>query len=251
MALNIKYYGNITEITTIEKRPRGARISRSREKHALYRPRRPDSLSRSKSILVRRVLSALKEFGAPLLATFTFKGTAADVAFATHSLSQFQRKMRLRYPDSHSVFVPEFSPSGRLHFHGLLFGLPMHWGNISKRGRIVHHGTEFYDRTLAKLWGQGFVDLQQTNGADRLASYVGKYVTKDGGHVMFAPVRIVRVSHGFPKEIKYSIDDEYLEKKILATFSKKVPLHHWESVTPFLGKITKTKYSTNEKNQVQ
>jgi len=244
MPISIKYYGNTTEITTIEKEGRKRSLfSRTRERTGFVPIRRPDNLRRTRQLCMRRVSCALADLGCPLFATLTFQGSASNIYSASRALSRFQRRLRTKYPLAQTVFVPELSPRGRIHFHGLLFGVPLHLGSVKDNRRTLFHGSERTERTIAKLWREGFVDLIQTDGSFRLAGYISKYITKSGGHIIFAPMRLLRVSHGFPHEIV--VRDEYIASKLLPTLELRKPASHWEHYSPFLGKMSKTKYENN------
>lgn len=243
------------EITTLEKRPqkRTTTVRRSRARGDVLMPRRPDNLRRSAQRCLRLLLTALPIYGSPLLVTLTFQGDASDSQYAGDALSDFQKRLRFQYRDSHSFFVPERSRKGRIHFHGLLFGLPPSLGDIKEGKRTIFVGTERTDRTLAKLWREGFVDLQQTNGSIRLAYYITGYFNKGAGEILFVGMRIPRVSHGFPQPQKY--------KGVLATFIRKFltdrkPDSEWSSkkgdkLSEFFGKITKKTYTLADTESIQ
>lgn len=241
MPINLKYYGNYVEITEIEKTPKKVRVSAPRKKSNVHREPRFDSLRRTKGICMRRLLSALKEFGSPLMLTLTFEGSASDLAFATQALSKFQRRLRIKYPLAQSLFIPELSPRYRIHFHGLLFNVPQELGDKRVGRRTVERGLERSTRELATLWGAGFVDCQQTDGNERLAYYIAKYITKSVGGAFFAPVRLVRVSNGFPKEIV--VRDDYIGSKVIQELGNRMPVSDWTGYNDFLGKIRKRRYT--------
>lgn len=234
--------GKLTEITEFEKKPK-VRVSSEhihREPRSIYGRRRIDNIRRTRQICVRRVSAALEAFGDPLLATLTFRGDATDAAYANDALRFFQVRLRAKYPEARSLFVPELSPRGRIHFHGLLFNVPLSLGDSrTNRGRSLPDGEERSTRTIGKLWGEGFVDVRQTDGSGRLASYIGKYITKGGGEILFAAMRIVRVSGKFPKEIQVR---GKAAKRLAAIYAKKEPSREWEGEHDFLGKITKKTY---------
>lgn len=232
-------YGEIIEITEFEKTPSKVRVYRSRKRDSIHRPRRSDNIRRTAKICLRRVLSAIEEYGNPLLATFTFAGDASDASYANDSLRDFQVRLRTKFPDAQSLFIPELSPRGRIHFHGLLFNLPMHLGDTRARGRRLKDGTERETRTLAKLWGEGFVDVVQTDGSPALAYYVSKYLTKGGGEIMFSAMRLLRISHGFPKEIV--IRGEFAEL-LRDRYAGLKPVKEWSGDSIFLGKINRKTY---------
>lgn len=244
-----KKYGNIIEITEIEKTPNKVRVPVPRKGTDVHNVRRLDNLRRVGKTCVRRVSSALEEFGCPLLVTLTFKGDASDAAFASDSLSGFQLRLRTKYPNAQSLFIPELSPTGRIHFHGLLFNVPLRLGDTYKNKRCVSHGDERETRELASLWREGYVDAVQTDGSGRLAHYVSKYITKGAGHVMFSSMRLMRISHGFPKEL--IVKDEILAEKLATSYAKThTPFKEWERTNPFLGKIKKTFYYQDEERGI-
>jgi len=190
---------------------------------------------------VRRVLSALEEYGSPLLITLTFSGSASDAFYAKDALSRFTRRLRVKYPESSSVFVPELSPRGRIHFHGLLFGVPSYWGDLRQGGRVVSYGSERTTRELAGLWREGFLDALQTDGSPKLASYIAKYLTKGSSEVLFNGMRMLRFSQNFSKELV--IKDERLCARFLSLYENRKPSQLWESFTVFTGKISKRKFT--------
>ncbi len=236
MHIIFRKYGNVVEITEIEKVPSKTRVRHTREKRTVYGARRYDNLKRTKTICVRRVSAALAEYGCPLLVTLTFKGDASDAAYASNSLRGFQVRLRDKYPECQSLFIPELSPTGRIHFHGLLFNVPLHLGDIKNGRRIISYGTERETRTLARLWGQGFVDAVKTDGSRRLATYISKYITKGAGQVMFNGMRLLRISHGFPECFELS---GVFAAQMSQRYARRKPDQVWEGQSAFVGKITK------------
>lgn len=231
-------YGDTIETTEFEKEPSKVRVSATRARGAIYGERRSDSLRRARQICLRRVSAAIKEFGSPLLCTLTFRGDASDAAFASDALGRFQVRLRLRFPGSHSLFVPEISPRGRIHFHGLVFRVSLSYGDTRKGRRIISYGEERNSRIFAKLWGQGFVDLRQTDGSYRLAHYLSKYIMKAAGNVLFNAMHLIRISQGFPREfVARDLYAEYLVDQI-----NSLPLYEWSGDTAWLGRIEKKWY---------
>jgi len=243
MYVNIKKYGQFTEITRYERQPNPpkVRVYRTIDKNRPIGARRPDNINRTRQICVRRVSAGITTFGCPLLVTLTFRGDASDAAHANDSLRRFQVRLRNKYPLAESLFVPELSPKGRIHFHGLLFNVPMHLGDTRKGRRTVHHGTERKDRILAQLWMVGYVDVRQTDGSNRLAFYISKYITKGSNEVMFNAMRMIRVTRGIPRETIVRGD---LAKILEAEYADQKPLTEWSADSPFVGQITKRLYVT-------
>jgi hypothetical protein len=237
-----KKYGPFIEITHHQRQPNPPkiRIHRTRDKHRPIGARRPDNIKRTKQICLRRVSAAFEAFGCPLLITLTFRGDASDASFANDSLRRFQVRLRDKYPSAESLFVPELSPKGRIHFHGLLFNVPMHLGDSRVGRRIVSYGTERKTRELAKLWMVGYVDVRKTNGSIRLAFYISKYITKGGNEVMFNAMRILRCSRGIPKELVIRGE---LAEILGEEYATENPISVWEAESPYVGRISKKLYN--------
>jgi len=232
-------YGKTVEITEVDKEPSKVRIFATRERRTVFGARRFDNIRRTRKICVWRVSAALEELGCPLLLTLTFAGDASDASYANDSLRKFQVRLRNKYPNAQSLFVPELSPRGRIHFHGLLFSVPLSLGDTRKGRRVISYGDERKTRTLADLWGEGYVDAVQTDGSGRLAHYISKYITKGGEQVMFNAMRILRISHGFPKEL---VIRGKLAAFLALRYSSKQPIHEHTFKNQFLGMITKKTY---------
>lgn len=233
-------YGNIVEITEVQKTPRKRRLPIPRERRNVYGARRPDNIRRTRTICVRRVLAAIAMFGSPLLVTLTFAGDASDAAYANTSLRYFQMRLRIKYRKALSLFIPELSRRGRIHFHGLLFNVPLSLGDTRKGRRTLSYGEERTTRTLANLWGEGFVDAVQTDGSGRLAYYISKYITKGAGEVMFNAMRLLRISHGFPHEIVFR---GRVAEDLARLYADRQPISEWSGKNDYAGKFVRKIYS--------
>lgn len=248
MHVKVTKYGPFVEVTRTQTLPHPpqVRIHRRKNKHRPIGPRRPDNIKRTKRICLRRVSAALEAFGCPLLCTLTFAGDASDAAFANRSLSQFQVRLRTKFPLAETIFIPELSPRFRIHFHGFLFNVPLHYGDIRKGRRTIQKGTERSTRELADLWRHGYVDAVQTNGSPRLANYISKYVTKGGQQLIFNAMRMVRCSKGIPKETIWR--GEEAEELALKYETGNTPIYTWKGDNQFVGGITKKTYQLYESN---
>lgn len=239
MPIIFRQYGPISEITEIEKEPSQIRIYRPRKRRLIFGRRRSDNIRRTKQICVRRLFSALDEFGCPLLVTLTFAGDASDASFANDSLRVFQVRLRAQFPEAQSLFVPELSRRGRIHFHGLIFNVPLSLGDTRIGRRTVSIGEERKTRTLAKLWGEGYVDARKTDGSPKLAYYISKYINKGGEQIIFNAMRILRISRGFPREL---VVRGKLAEELKRRYDKRKPFKEWSGDNIFLGKITRKTY---------
>lgn len=236
-------YGKTVEILKTQKEPsKNRRISNTRSDRLFVSPRRSDSVRRTKRICLRKLLSAIEVFGPPLFITLTFEGSTSDIFRCSSYLSHFLRQLRIAFPLSQVLFVPELSPRGRIHFHGLLFNVSQDWGDIKKGKNTISVGRERKERFFAKLWGYGFVDIKQTDGSPRLASYIAKYVAKGVVEPFLTPLRLIRTSKGFPSEIEIR---GFIAQKLYDQYSKLKPAFRAEFYTPFLGNIEKLFYNVD------
>lgn len=233
-------YGTTVEITEYEKTPKKIRVFTSRNRRTVYTARRRDNIRRTRKICVRRVLSALAVFGCPLLITLTFAGDASDASYANDALRRFQVRLQARFARAQSLFIPELSPRGRIHFHGLLFNVPLRYGDSLAGGKRISFGDERKERLLASLWREGYVDAAKTDGSPKLANYISKYITKGGGEVMFAAMRMLRISHGFPREEVVRGEWAEMAGRVLAR--NKTPTREWSGYHIFLGNLSKKYY---------
>lgn len=251
MFILFRQYGSIVEITEYEKKPNPKRKVGQQNRVSFtytglprYRSRRFDSIVRAKQICLRRVSCAIAKFGSPLFITLTFEGSSSEIGLANKALTSFQWRLRSKYSNSVSLFVPELSPKGRIHFHGLIFGLPLSFGDKRVGGRVVSVGSERRSRIIAKLWACGFVDVRATDGSSKLASYVSKYITKSGQNPLFDRIRLIRVSRGFPKEWVSTGDfAEFLSDK----YKPFRESHLWVGQNTWCGRIRKRIYYTDKK----
>jgi len=114
------------------------------------------------------------------------------------------------------------------------------WGDNKKGKRTISVGRERKERLFQKLWGYGFVDVLQTDGSPRLGYYLTKYIAKSTSEPLFAPIRLVRSSRGFPREIEVR---GLLAEELYRRYDLKKPDFESEFYTPFLGNITKRFYT--------
>jgi len=131
--------------------------------------RRVDNLGYVRSQIRHLVECNHAAFGfEPVFLTFTFRENLTDLKSANalfHDfLRRFSRKVGkpLRY-----LVVVEFQARGAVHYHCIFFNLDLEWERRERR-----------TRTVARLWGHGFVDIERIRSAKRVGPYVCKYLNK-------------------------------------------------------------------------
>lgn len=236
-----RQYGDKVEITSWEKERGGSgkvRVSSVKEGDIDYGERRRDSLTRTYQICVRRVSSALSDFGCPGLFTFTFQGDASDVVRLSNSIRRFLLRLRVKYPGAMAIVVPELSPRRRLHAHALIFNVPLHWTSESENFR-EHKGNKCTNCPFSEFWGEGFVDVRETDGKYQLAYYIAKYLTKAHEEPIMRGIRLLRMSKGFPQEITVKgLMADYIYDK----YNNEIPIREWERYDNILGRMTRKYY---------
>ncbi len=130
--------------------------------------KRQDNARRASLAFRRLVLSNLSGTELPLLLTLTYSENITDLATGYSDYRTFIQALRNKYGKAFKyICVPEFQRRGAVHFHALFWGLP---SEVFSQERQT--------RTIAVMWGNGFVYMKQTDGNDRLSSYLVKYMAK-------------------------------------------------------------------------
>lgn len=130
--------------------------------------KRPDNARRASMAFRRIVASNLGGSSRPILVTLTYRDNLTDLKRAYRHYSSFVQSLRHKYGKTFKyICVPEFQKRGAVHFHALFWGIPEEVFLLERR-----------TRTLAKIWGKGFVYLKETDGDQKLSFYLSKYMTK-------------------------------------------------------------------------
>jgi len=130
--------------------------------------RRPDHARRASMGFRRLVSSNLGRGERPVLLTLTYAENITDIRRAYADFTDFIKVLRYRFGKGFSyVCVPEFQKRGAIHFHSLCWGLPSQlWLQERK------------SRTVAGLWQKGFIYFKETDGDQKISSYLAKYMAK-------------------------------------------------------------------------
>ncbi len=130
--------------------------------------KRSDNARRSVVAFRRLVASNLGGSVRPLLVTLTYRDNFTDLKGSYKHHSAFVQSLRHKYGKAFRyISVPEFQKRGAVHFHALFWGLPE---TVFLQERET--------REIAQLWGYGFVFLKETDGNNKLAVYLTKYMSK-------------------------------------------------------------------------
>jgi len=167
--------GNLLEIYQYEKAPISTYTHRRKRTqqtpdsggHSAPKPRRLDNVLRSKRRFIRLVRANCGGADKPSLITLTMR-SIVSLETANPLFTGWVRLLKSTFGDGiRYIGVPEFQKRGAVHFHVLVWGIP---SEITVNERD--------SRYLQNLWGYGYVDCIATDGSDKLAGYLGKYMSK-------------------------------------------------------------------------
>lgn len=101
--------------------------------------------------------------GHDLFITLTYKDNMSDIKQGKKDFKNFIKRWNYRRSEALKyVYVVEFQKRGAVHFHCIFFGV----------GFIAN-------KELSKLWGHGFVKVNNIKECDNVGAYVVKYMSKD------------------------------------------------------------------------
>ena len=116
--------------------------------------KRQSNAKRAAVAFRRLVASNLSGSVFPVLVTITYAENVTDIKIGYQDYRAFIQALRYKYGKTFKyICVPEFQKRGAVHFHALFWGLPT---------EVVLQ--ERSTRTLARIWGKGYVFLKPTDG---------------------------------------------------------------------------------------
>lgn len=164
-------YGDNAEIYEYDHPPPPRRNTGRKEKLEIdedekFEKRKDNAIQAQRNF--RRLVGANLSNEKPLLISLTYKENMQDISIAYKDYKSLIQALRYKYgKDIKYIAVPEFQHRGAVHFHALFWGLP---------AEVLRE--EKHTRTIAQIWGQGFVDIIQTDGHGKISSYLAKYMAK-------------------------------------------------------------------------
>ena len=213
--------------------------------------RRRDNAWHASLAFRRTVLSNLDTSENPLLLTFTVKENITALSECARFFNICLVRMRRAYGgEFRYIAVPEFQKRGAVHYHALFWGLPAgelleecKTGFISGVNPVLTEllgEKEVFVRnvspTITEMFEQGMVFMKKTDGNERLAGYLSKYMVKAikderlYGHKAYFASRNIKRPIVVKGELAYWWSGDFDLKNIEP---KKVK----EYDTPWLGKV--------------
>ena len=137
----------------------------------IKKSKRKDNARRSGMAFKRLVLCNLSGRENPLLLTLTYAQNQGSLSDAYRDFTSFVQALRYKCGKIFKyICVPEFQKRGAVHFHALLWGVQKDILGLPRQ--YPNNSIDCY------YWSNGFAFLKETNGHDKIASYLSKYMVK-------------------------------------------------------------------------
>lgn len=157
------------------------------------------SINRTRT-LIRRIVNSNKDFRK--FVTLTFKENVIDIEYANRIFSKFIMRLKYRNPNVKYLAVIEFQNRGAIHYH------------------IVMNIDYLPNKELSRMWGQGFVKINEISHVDNLGAYICKYLQKDmfdnkmfGQKKYFCSRNCIKPEEVFDEEmIKHILEEHGIEE---------------------------------------
>jgi len=203
-----------------------------------YRRRRTDNVARLRKSFVRLVRANLIGDERPSLLTLTMR-EIVSIESAYGTFSKFNERFRYHFGKAiRYIAVPEFQKRGAVHFHVLIWGLSQETIRNERK-----------TRTIANLWGQGFVDIITTDGHPKLASYLGKYMSKAVYDKRLALQKAYVGSRNVLRPVSLSNSLAFEYQDMIWGVGDNPPSHQRVFMTQWLGRCVYKRYNEIKKDE--
>jgi hypothetical protein len=170
--------GNVVEIYCYDERMLNKKVAKQGGRKEVGQSGSKERKEEYRSQVNYRAREAIRRlvntnFGeGDIFLTLTFKDNIGDLERANKEFKKFVQRVKRRQESFKYIAVIEFQKRGAVHYH-LVCNLRVDWGDRLER--------EAKEREIAKLWGQGFVDIEKVRslvGVDNVGAYLVKYLKK-------------------------------------------------------------------------
>jgi len=133
--------------------------------------KRQDHAKRAQMAFRRLVISNLQGHENPILFTATYRKNETDVSKGFSDFTSCVQSLRYKFGQAFRyICVPEFQRRGAVHFHALFWGIQKELLGIQREW--PSNSIDCY------YWDYGFVFVKDTNGHEKIATYLSKYMVK-------------------------------------------------------------------------
>jgi len=151
--------------------------------------------------------------------TLTFEDNLTDVKEANGKFKAFIRKLRTYKDDFKYISVIEFQERGAVHYH-MISNLPY-----------------IKNSDLRKIWGHGFVKINDIKHVDNIGAYMVKYMLKDVSDKRLCGLKSYLTSRGLTRsqELRGDVAEKLFEvyklDKIEKVFTNSYESEHHGQIT--------------------
>lgn len=227
--------GNIIEVTTYDRLnvcSKGGRLEGDGE-YTLknYRQRQQTRRNRIRHLVACNFTNKDK------FVTLTFRDTLdfdiRDVKACNKAFDRFVKRVRRRYPHFKYIAVIEFQDAngrGAVHYH-MICNLPYVPAD-----------------ELAKLWGYGFIRINQIESCDNVGAYVVKYMNKDLDDTRLCGLKAYNMSQGLAQPVtavSWERADDFLLQQLETLTQGKTPSYGATYESEHAGQVCFSQYNLN------
>ena len=162
---------------------------------------RQNNMNKARNNLRRLITANFDEHSK--FVTLTFKDNITDVKQANKEFKKFIQRMRYRYKGFKYIAVVEFQKRGAVHYH-MISDLPY-----------------IENSRLSKIWGHGFVKINDITHVDNVGAYMIKYMTKDNTDLRLQGLKSYQTSKNLVRPIEYVGDEVDYIKELYGLDNKK------------------------------
>lgn len=162
---------------------------------------RQNNMIKARNNLRRLITANFDEYSK--FVTLTFKDNVTDVKVANYEFMKFIQRLRYRYKGFKYIAVIEFQKRGAVHYH-MISDLPY-----------------IENSKLNKIWGHGFVKINDIAHVDNVGAYMIKYMTKDNTDLRLRGLKSYQTSKNLVRPIEYVGDEVDSIKAIYGLENKK------------------------------
>lgn len=171
----------------------------------------------------RRLVTANFDDGSKFI-TLTFEDNITDVKRANKEFKKYIQRMRYRYGNFKYANVIQFQKRGAVHYH-MMSDLPY----------IPHE-------ELEKIWGHGFVGINQIDHVDNVGAYMIRYMVEDMTDTRLMGEKSYSTSKNLDRPIEF-VGDKAEEIIKMYDLENKKTVYNSSYTTEHLGNASYKQYN--------
>lgn len=167
-----------------------------------------------------------------LFVTLTFAENITDIPFANNEFDKFIKRIKRKQANFAYVAVMEFQKRGAIHYHMVCNWQCSTWNNLDE----LHER----ENEIARIWRNGFCDIQEIKHLDNVGAYLIKYMTKDGVDERLNGKKRYFHSRNLDKPVELKGEEAV---KLIEEYFNKIPVFTNEYSSEWTGKVIYREYN--------